>query len=295
MEKLSTNNLIIRDGVARGSDVGYILACDPKLEENNIPHTIFFKWCDGDLKSGSLNFDAHSICITSEPEFSLVMLASSGDYAVTTPQKKFAGNIFKGLPKRQKYGSFRLVTGIEGKAYSAGHGGMVYRLDKLTEWVRIDNGLPDDFKITSIDGFNADDIYAVGYKGEAWHFSGLHWSKVNLPVNINLTSVKCAGDGNVYIAGYDGVLLCGYSNEWDIIAKEETGGTIWDLEWFQDNLYISTMLFVYTLKNKKFELVVFDNDPPNSCYHLSTSKDVLWSIGSSDIASFDGRQWKRII
>lgn len=295
MEKRSIFELTIRDGVVRLPGVGYILACDPKLEEREVPHAFQFKWDAGSFSQGSFNFDAHTICAISDPEPGFVLLAGFGEYAVSTKREKIVGKIFDGLVKRENYGMFRVVTAIRGKAYAAGHRGMVYRLDEIGKWVRLDKGLPDNFKITAIDGFDAGDLYAVGYKGALWHFDGGNWFEISLPTNINLTAVKCAGDGKVYVGGYNGILICGRMNTWDILVENETEETIWSLEWFADKMYISTMLFVYQLKAGKLDLVYFDDEPPDTCYHLSSAEGILWSIGASDVMSFDGKIWTRIV
>ncbi len=85
--------------------------------------------------------------------------------------------------------------------------------------------------------------YTMGLKPD-----GRDWSKLELPTNVNLTAVKCAGDGKVDIVGYHGMLIRGRASTWYIIAEEETQEHFWDLEWFEGELYLSTMLFVYQLK-----------------------------------------------
>lgn len=295
MGQKDISDLSIRAGAVRLPDTGYILACDTEKEEKEIPHTYTFTWRSGKFEQGSLNFDAHTTCIVSKPGPAWVMLAAFGEYGITTPKGKFAGNIFDGSSEGEKYGAFRVVTAIDGKAYAAGHSGMVFRLDKFIHWVPIDSGLPNSFKITALDGYNGDNIYAAGYDGELWHYDGKRWTRIDLPTNVNLTAVKCAGDGYVYVSGYDGILLRGKEQTWDFIAKDNTTQTFWDIEWFEDCLYISTMLFLYRLKENDLEQVQFDGDPPDTCYHLSAAKGVMWSIGGSDIMSFDGRNWTRVV
>ena len=39
----------------------------------------------------------------------------------------------------------------------------------------------------------------------------------------------------------------------------------------------------------------FGNDLPGSCYHLSTAKGVMWSIGAKDVLSFDGKTRTRVV
>jgi hypothetical protein len=294
MEKQPLAKLSIRDGVVRQPDTGYLLACDPKLEEEGESHTNFFKWHAGTFTPGSLNFNTHTCCIISIPSFALVMVAGFGEYGVTTPNARLAGNIFDGQ-RRKDSGVFRVVATIAGKAYAAGLRGMVYRLDDIVTWVRMDKGLPRTFNIGAIDGFDASDIYAVGRAGAAWHFDGSGWSELDLPTNANLTAVKCAGDGNVYVGGYDGILIRGRASTWNVVAQDETTETVWDLEWFGGELYVSTILFVYRFKDGELALVDFVDDPPETCYHLTTAEGVMWSIGAKDVMSFDGKTWTRIV
>lgn len=295
MKQQPLSGLSIRTGVVRNPDTGYILACDPEMEENEIMHTKTFTWKAGHFEEGSLNFNAHTCCLVSVPEPAWVMIAGFGEYAITSKNKSLVGKIFDGQPKRSEYGMFRVVTEISGMAYAAGLRGMAYRLDDFVKWVRMDKGLPSSFDITAIDGFDKDDIYAAGYSGALWHFDGHDWSKLDLPTNVNLTALKCAGDGNVYVAGYNGILIRGKGSSWNVIAENETLETLWDLEWFGGELYISSMLFIYQLKNGELELADFDDDPPDSCYHLSTAEGVMWSIGANDVMSFDGKTWTRIV
>ena len=286
--------LNIRDGVVKNYDTGYILACDPELEEREIPHANFFKWSAGSFMPGSLYYDAHSICIISIPEPGMVMVEGFGEYGIVTQNTSLDANIFDGQTQHQNHGSFLQVTEIEGRAYASGTQGMVYRLDTIGKWTSINSGLPDSFDITAIDGFDGSDIYAVGYGGKLWHHDGSKWLKLDLPTNLKLNAVKCAGDGYVYIGGNDGILIRGRESTWQILAEDETMENIWDVDWFERELYVSTMSFLYRLKDGVLELVDFDGYPPETCYHLSTAEGVMWSIGGRDIMSFDGREWKRI-
>lgn len=292
------SGLVIRSAVVRQPDLGFILAGDPKKEAQEIPHTIAFRWNSGTFNRGEAKFSAHSCCIIENPEYGVVKIAGPGFYSVETRSGVTAGNIFDDSqpdPKEPRYGDIRSVSEIGGKAYAVGSEGMVYRLDQLTKWIRIDEELSRSFDIEAIHGFDAFDMYAVGFLGELWHFNGQNWTKRELPTNVNLTAVKCAGDGAVYIAGHDGILIRGREHTWAIIDHEEMTDDVWDLEWFEGELYVSTMSCVYRLKEEELELVDFGDDPPKTCYHLSAAKGVIWSIGEYDIMSFDGQTWRRIV
>ncbi len=298
MKKSPLSGLIIRTAVVIDPTCGYIYACDSKKEEKEIPHAIIFRWDNGEFERGECEYDAASACLIEKPEQGIVDISGQGYYSLNAASGMTTEDIIENSQppsKKRRIGGFRSVSEIGGKAYAVGLRGMVYRLDRLDRWTRIDEGLPDNFNIQAIHGFKSSDIYAVGRNGDLWHFSGEVWARRELPTNANLTSIKCAGDGKVYIAGHGGILIRGRDQIWEIVEHEETENDIWDLEWFEGKLYVSTMEAVYQLNEEQLVSVNFGKDAPESCYQLSTAKAVMWSNGEFDIMSFDGRDWTRIV
>jgi len=292
------DGLVVRTAVVVRVDLGFIYACDPKKEEEEIPRTITFRWTSGVFERGECNYDAHTACITQYPEPGLVDASGQGYYSINTRNGMMTGDVFENSqppPRKRRITGIRSVSEIAGKAYAVGYQGMVYRLDRLNKWTRIDNGLPESFDIDAIHGFDDSDIYAVGLSGQLWHFNGTEWTKQELPTNKNLSTVKCAGDGTVYLAGHEGMLIRGRKNRWAIIEHAMAPDDIWDIEWFEGELYVSTMSGVYRLKDDTLEPVDFGNDPPKSTYQLSAAKGVMWSNGEYDVMSFDGKKWSRIV
>jgi hypothetical protein len=290
------HQLSIRTGVVRQPDTGYLLACDPK-EAEKTGHIKIFKWHKGTFSDSWANFNAHTICLIADPDFALVFMSANGDYAIHS-KRTDVGNIYhdsRPNPKEPRYGDMRSVAEIAGRAYAVGFEGTVFRLADYKKWTRIDDDLPVNFDISAIHGFDASDIYAVGFRGEVWQFDGQKWTRRELPTNMNLTSVKCAEDGTVYTAGHAGILVRGRKDTWTIVDHEEMKDKVWDLEWFEGNLYLSTMSHVYRLDGENLELVNFGDDPPTTCYHLSAAEGVMWSIGTKDVMSFDGANWTRIV
>lgn len=290
--------LLIRTGVIRLSDFGFILACDPEKEKAGIAHTLIYTWDAGTFHEGEANFDANSCCIIKEPELGRVITAGPGGYSVQTRSGVTSGNIFTNShpePDAPRYGDFRSVSEIGGKAHAVGLCGMVYRLDSLSDWTRIDQGLPEDFNIQAIHGNNASDLYAVGRHGHIWHFDGGNWSKDDLPTNVNLTTVKCVPDGTVYLGGHKGILIRGGKNNWELVEHGATTDDIWGLEWFGEHLYVSTMSGLYRLEGDTLEPVDFGDDKPGSTYQLSAIEDLMWSIGRRDVMAYDGKSWTRIV
>jgi hypothetical protein len=296
MTKIPFMNHVIRGGVVRREDTGYLLACNPNQEETH-PHAKIVKWNLGIFTESTAKFNAHSICLVSKPDVALVFLSSEGFYGVHS-KEAIGGNIFHNSqprPADPRYGSFRSVSEIGGKAYAVGLRGMVYRLDNFTKWTRIDESLSSEFDPQAAHGFDDSQIYAAGFGGQLWQFDGRKWIRRELPTNVNLTSVKCAGDGMVYVAGHKGILICGRNHAWKMIDHGAMTADVWGLEWFQERLYLSTMTKVFRLEGEELEPVNFGEDPPKSCYQLSAAKDVLWSIGERDVMSFDGKTWSRIV
>jgi hypothetical protein len=295
--KASLKDLSIRTGCVRDLKKGYLLACDLKREAKGIPHTYYFKWDNGKLSPGYFNFDAWFLCDVTVPEPGLVALASEGQYCfICKGPNGHAGNAFKeSTPKRKdkRYGNFRSIATIGGSAHAVGLQGLVYRLDKPSQWTRIDEGLPKGFDGQAIHG-DGTSLYAVGRSGQLWQFKNGKWISRKLPTKRNLTAITCANNEMFYIAGHNGALMCGRENKWTAIESGITED-IWDLEWFGGELYVSTLSNVYKLKGNKLKPVNFGGDPPKTTYRLSSAKGVLWSIGNKDVLSFDLKKWKRIV
>lgn len=292
------NGLVIRTAVVAVPDRGYILAADLKKEKDDVPHALVFRWAGGKFTSGDLNYNAHSMCLIQAPEEGMLCISGQGYYSVNTAKGPTHGDILESSqprPKKPRTASFRSVASIAGKAYAVGLRGLVYRFDSLKSWTRIDDGLPDTFNAQAIDGFDDSEIYSVGRHGSLWQFDGKSWYERELPTNINLTSVKCADDGNVYIAGHEGVLLCGRKDRWELIDHQKTNDDIWDIECFDKRIFISTMQAVYQLDGDALVAVDFGKDSPKTCYQLSAGPGVLWSNGELDIMSYDGKKWVRVV
>jgi hypothetical protein len=297
-EKNPLKPYVIRDGVVKTPDLGYILAGSVDREEEGSPHAIIFKWKAGVFTQGSVNFDAHTSCLIKSPTDGMVRAGSSGEYTVQSPTEKSKGNIFQDSspkPKAPRFGDIRSVTTIAGQAYAVGNGGMVYRLDGMKKWTPIDGGLPSEFDVKAIDGFSPTNLYAAGSSGGLWQFDGNAWHREDLPTSVHLNAVKCIGEKTVIVGGKSGVLVSGGNTRWEVVAAGEISSDIWDLEWFNEALYVSTFKNLYVLQNHSLQPVDFGKDSPKSWYQLSRAATVLWSVGEYDIMSFNGLSWTRVV
>lgn len=292
------DGLIIRTAIVRIPGAGYIYAADPHKEAQDIPHAIILKYRDGEFIRTEANYDAHSLALVSQPGPGLIDVSGPGYYSAIMASGSSSGDIFddsKPSPKQPRTGGIRAVAAIAGRAFAVGLRGIVYRFDGPRNWARIDDGLPDTFNIQAIHGFSETELYAVGREGAIWSYNGHEWRPCESPTSVTLTSIKCSPTGMVYVAGHRGVLLQGRHDQWSVIDHTEITDDIWDLEWFMDHLYASTMSDVYRLEDEQLHPVNFGEDKPGSCYQLSAAEGVMWSNGEFDLMSFDGLQWTRIV
>jgi hypothetical protein len=98
----------------------------------------------------------------------------------------------------------------------------------------------------------------------------------------------------VYAAGQGGVLVSGRGDAWTPVDwEDEVTADLWDMCWFQDRLYVATMSGLYTLDANRLVPVDYGAMGPVTGYSLSAAQGVLWSIGKTDVASFDGTAWRK--
>ena len=79
----------------------------------------------------------------------------------------------------------------------------------------------------SIDGFCEDEIYAVGWDGEIWHYDGSRWDEIASPTNLGLHRIRCAEDGTAYACGKVGpccAAVDGRGRSWTIRQRRKPYG-----------------------------------------------------------------------
>lgn len=298
MTKRPFKDLILRTAVVNSPRCGFIYACDPKLERRGKPHAFVFLWNEGKVERGDCNYDAHSACLIDHPEDGTVDISEVGYYTADIEDDRVTQDLFENSTPRSKERrarGLRAVREIGGVAHAIGIRGMVYRLDALDRWTRIDDGLPRSFEGQAIHGFGRSELVAVGLEGSVWRFDGKAWRRQDVPTTRNLTAVACAAKGTVYVGGQSGTLLRGQRGRWALIEHGDMAEDIWDLEWFKGKLYVSTLDGLFVLDGDHLRPVVYGKHSPKSTYQLSACKDVMWSNGETDLMEFDGAAWARIV
>jgi hypothetical protein len=293
MAKL-TAELVIRTGVVRYSDLGFIAASNRVLDSDESGNGIILTWDSGAWgATDPFSWAPTSSCFSVEPKRNFVVIGGDDNFAICGGGDFITGNILAQL-KPSKDGLVRSVKDINGWAYAVGYGGLVVKRNGLAEWTRVDAGMGNGARLEAIHGFSEQEMYAVGVDGAIWMFERDSWRSIPSPTNVILSCVCCAGDGAVYAGGQDGLLLRGVKDQWVVMEQDVTRAHIWDLEWFRGRLYASTYSAIYELTANGLAPVDLKSKQPNTTYHLSSCDDALWSVGELDIVSFDGKKWSPI-
>ncbi len=195
-----------------------------------------------------------------------------------------------------KFGELLCIRLIGNDLYVCGQSSQVY-IRSATGWSHMDEGM---FKMAaptleSIDGTGPGDIYAVGEKGIIVHFDGKRWRKLDSPTNRPLSTVRCVSKDEVYICGNDGLLFRGNKDSWEFIGDEEIDYNFWDLEMFQDKIYLAHVAGMVVFDGVQLSDVDFNLGEDISCHKLHANDGVLWSFGVDDLLFQDGQKWTRVI
>jgi hypothetical protein len=286
-------------GAIRNAERLYLLATEDKLAKKQIPHASVITWHNGKWGQENLQYSMISACVALKPKEQMVAVGVEGEASILGSGEDLKEEVKDGKLSPKDRGPLQGVRAIDGVAWACGMGRQVYRREGPGKWICMDEGVraakgEGAVGFKDIDGFSSKDVYAVGFKGEIWHFNGKTWKAVQSPTNLVLNDVCCAGDGTVYIAGYKGILLRGDSKKMEVIDHDSTKENLWSLAWYGKKLYASTLKRVMTLEKGDALKMVDMDDPVTSAYHLSTTGELLLSVGPKDVMRFDGRAWERI-
>jgi hypothetical protein len=202
----------------------------------------------------------------------------------------------EGGPRR---GAVLKLKTIGEHLYMCGNGRSVgYRTGK-SEWVSHTRNIPDapgsDMEgFNDIDGFSESDIYAVGGAGDVWHFDGTAWSRCAFPSDLPLTTVCCAGDGNVYVGAALGNIFRGRHNRWEPVHQDIMSIPFRDMVWYEDQLWCTSDYGLWTFKDGRFGEAPVSADVKICSGNLSARDGVLLVAGHGGAAFRQDGGWKVI-
>lgn len=286
-------------GAVRYNDLIYFALQDDRVDSNTTSHFYPITFDQGNW-GGDLVIEWSPVGMTvaQYPIEQMVVISEDGNvYTFGSGKEGFEKISYNGTNPLERGGPLRKIRNISNAVYAVGMKRQVYRRIAENNWTPIDDTVYSPGQnvvgFESLDGFNEEDLYAVGWEGEIWHFDGASWSQIDSPTNLILLDVCCAGDNNVYISGQMGLLIAGRGNKWKIIDTQFKEN-IWSMVWFQDSLYLSAYSGIYRLHDNQIERINFKGDIPATFYHLAAGDGLLVSIGGKDVMGFDGNAWFRI-
>jgi hypothetical protein len=146
-----------------------------------------------------------------------------------------------------------------------------------------------------MDAFSESDMYAVGGHGDVWHYDGKRWTQMGFPSNVQLGTVTCAGDGNVYISGEGGSLWVGQKSTWKSVYKGSSS-ILWnDVLWFDDKLWLSSDYQFRIWNGKDLEPVMHEGKAVPMNGHMDAYDGLLAIASSEYVMTYDGKVWKTIV
>jgi hypothetical protein len=289
-------------GAIRNRDLGYLVLSDDKAAERKIPLAGFVQWKPNEwADGGQVKWRVAGAVVVRNPIEQLCAVGEFGDVQFLGSGDKHLEVIGKGKRSPKHRGPLRGVRVVDDRVYVVGMDRQVYRRDGINQWIEMDKGARptatnDDVVVgfESVDGYSANELYAVGWDGEIWSYSGSVWAQISSPVNVVLLDVCCAGDGMVYACSRNGGLIRGRAGQWEVVDLKGFNDDIWSLAWYKGRLYLASMDNLFTLGIRGLELVDVGTERPSTCYDLVCDAGVLWSVGAKDVIAFDGHRWTRI-
>jgi hypothetical protein len=224
-----------------------------------------------------------------------VYAAGSGDKGIETSMKPYDN----GGPSR---GGIHKLRTIDGWLYFCGGNNSVGKRTAKGEWFAHTPNVPDpkrtDHRYNSfddIDGFAEDDLYCVGSEGQVYHFDGHRWQRLAFPSNVDLETVCCAGDGQVYVSGRKGMTFRGRGERWELISP---GGNMSlpfrDMVWHEDRVWCTSDYGVWTIHDGKLESAELPDGIKAYAGNLAAADGVLLLAGYGGAAFLEGGRWTKV-
>ena len=293
----------LRGGLSQSGSVA-LLAASEALEEQDIQHSFLAICKDGKwVQNWKMDFDIVSICLGTGKYSTLgVFMGMHGDVLIGDSSGFHMERLSEGADAPNPLRPIHEVGAIGEHLFAVGLRRQVFRRHMGGgAWEKIDRGafVGDKSKqiagFLSVDGFDENEVYAVGHGGEIWLFNGKKWKQIESPTNLNLSCVRCTPWGSVFACGAAGVILRGRGNTWVQLEQDITDETVESLAALGGSAYFCTEDgAVFVLHNQTFEQIQIDKKRTVTTGFLASNGTTLLSVGTSDIYTYDSKSWKRL-
>jgi hypothetical protein len=307
---------VVTDCAVRESRAFHFMTRDVKdkkeagvLSEGNVKKRMVVVVVDpnGAVKIGTRTFEGYGrihMGASRNGEIKGVTVTVDGEVAATGEGKTEEENpipFHKFGPRR---GAIQRVRMIQQMLYAVGSGHTVCRRRGRNDWESLcynlsietrsdhdDDERSANMAFEDIDGFSAEDLYAIAGKGRLWHFDGKGWNPIDLPTGMFVNSICCGGDGNVYIGAPSGDIYKGRNSEWRLIAKWDLPLPFQDIVWHSEKIWCTNDYGLWTLDGDNLREATLPSSIKVCVGNLSAGYGVMLMAGAHGAAYHDGANW----
>lgn len=251
------------------------------------------------------NFANASVALaTSVPEF-ICVDAQRRVFSFGPKQSLFEEPIKNRLSSNRSNPTITRTVGVSGHVYAIGRPMRIYRREGVDNWSHHNNRVAltalerhKEDAFHDLDGFSPHNMYAVGDSGALWHYDGDNWRVQDFPTTLNLRTVVCANDGNIYITDSEGSIWYRKNGHWQICVKGEGVG-FRDSVWFAGYLWCAADFELCILESNRLipaQQAIHQPMPESLqrfCSRLSVSPDGHYLLVGNDdgLVRYDGTAW----
>lgn len=297
---------------------GFVMSANPNEADDELLANTRFLFIKEDqpMESRFFRLDSEYFGFTtisagwspSETEF----VAVDGNSVLSYKPKVYKGiekSIDGTLPDTTLVSSTTKTVRVANTIYAVGNPVRVYKRLGQNNWINNSDSIPipAGFKSGStignefydLAGFSETDMYAVGGEGNVWHFDGKLWQQIAFPTNIELDTVVCAEDGNVYITDITCSIWVGRNSTWRKVCEEDMSLRFFDSAWFANRLWCANDYGMWVLEDDKLIPAQNAKEKPmpedmlGLCNRIDVSPDgrKMLICGPDGAAVYDGRLW----
>ena len=273
--------------------------------DSDIPTRLSYLFTDGDRggleftgyafpKAGSCQHPLRQALISNKNSVGQVYAAGSGQMGseqVHYPTEN--GDIV----------SIRRIKRIQGWAYAVSRFRRIFKRVEVGRWEELRGGLENlppetdwsSIGFNDIDGLAENNLYAVGGRGEVFHFDGTRWTRCDFPTNQQLYTVTVAPDGTAYITSLDGSIWAGQHDNWKVVDKADHGIEYNDSVWFNDQLWLCSDYHLHIWDGEQRRRPEYNDQQILHAGHMDALDGVLVVAGPGTVHAFDGADWHQLV
>ena len=280
------------------SDKRFVVAAqDPAFTQKLTPHTGYSFWTEAGGWEEIGVKGRVTVDLTTNEDATMILSTDQAGIVYETDGVAGRNTGLGGSDEIPLEQEIRCVQQVGDHVFAAGVARQVYARQAGSNWRMINTPeMTQSEKPTAFQGIcgcSPSEIYAAGFGGELWSWGGTNWQQVASPTNIVLNAIA-AGPDNCVAVGMAGQVVIGRNDQWNMVEHDATNEPFWSVKYFDDAFYLKALSGIYRLKDGLLEEFRDVDNDMRTVYGLSVGPSGLWSVGSADIALFDGTDWRTI-